>query len=264
MTSSAVGQTVPAQISSQTLFAYCLGLGDNALILGHRLSELSSKGPTLELDIALSNQSLDLFGQTRMLLDYAGKVEGKGRDEDDLAFLRDVVDFRNLLLVELPNGDFGHTVMRQFLYSAFAVLQYDALTGSADEQLAAIAAKSVKELDYHLRHSGEWVVRLGDGTAESHERMQSALEELWPYTNEMFSGDATEAAIADGGIGPAPESLREGWLALVEPVIERATLDIPETNWTPTGGRQGQHSEHLGYILAEMQFLQRAYPGAKW
>lgn len=264
MTASAVEQGVPADVSSDTLFGYCLGLGDNALILGHRLSELSSHGPTLELDIALSNQSLDLFGQTRMLLDYAGKVEGKGRDEDDLAFLRDAYDFRNLLLLELPNGDFGHTVIRQFLYSAFAVLQYDALMKSTDEQIAAIAAKAIKELEYHLRHSGEWVVRLGDGTPESHDRVQSALDELWPYTSEMFAGDETDAAMAGAGIGPQPENLKDGWLDLVRPVLERATLSIPETNWAPDGGKQGRHTEHLGYILAEMQFLQRTYPGAKW
>lgn len=251
-------------VSSDELFDYCLRLGDDALILGQRVAEWSSKAPTLELDIALQNQSLDLFGQARLLLDYAGRVEGKGRSEDDLAFLRDVLDFRNALMVEQPVGDFAFTTIRQFLFSAHALLVYEKLAASTDEELAAIAAKAVKELSYHMRHSGEWMVRLGDGTEESHDRAQAALDALWPYTGELFESDDLTAAVAAAGVGVDPASVRDGWLGMVEPAIERATLARPADGWMHTGGRSGRHSEHLGYILAEMQFLPRAYPGATW
>ncbi len=264
MAEPAIDRTAEMSVSPETLFTYLLGLGDNALIHAHRLSEWSSKAPNVELDIALSNQALDLFGQTRMIFDYAGKVEGKGRDEDDIAFLRDVYDFRNVLLVEQPNGDFGHTVVRQMLYSAFAVLQYEVLAKSSDEQVAAFAAKALKELEYHFRHSGEWVVRLGDGTEESHERTQNALDELWSFTGELFECDETDAAIAAAGIGPDPSTLKAAWTDMVKPVIERATLTQPEDGWMQSGGKAGRHSEYLGYVLAELQYLQRAYPGAKW
>lgn len=248
----------------QVLFDYCLGLGDNALILGQRLAEWTSNAPTVELDIALSNQALDLFGQSRMLLDYAGRVEGKGRSEDDLAFLRDVLDYRNALIVEQPNGDFAQTVMRQFLYATFAYALYEKLAGSNDTVLAGIAQKAVKEMGYHARHNGEWVVRLGDGTDESHDRTQAGLDAVWPYVHELFTADAVELAMAEEGIGVDPSSLKDEWLAEVSSVIARATLTLPETSWTPDGGKQGQHSEHLGLVLADLQFLQRAYPGAEW
>jgi ring-1,2-phenylacetyl-CoA epoxidase subunit PaaC len=264
MSTSVAAATVETGASEQALFTYCLRLADDALICGQRLAEWSSKAPSLELDIALSNQSLDLFGQARMLYDYAARVEGKGRSEDDLAFLRDGLDFTNLLMVELPNGDFAHTTVRQFLFSARNLLAWEGLTGSADAELAAIAAKTVKELTYHMRHSGEWMVRLGDGTDESHARAQAALDALWPYTGEMFKADALDAEMTAAGIGFDPQSLHAPWLAMVEPAIARATLARPDDGHMHGGGRKGRHSEHLGYILAEMQYLQRTYPGSKW
>jgi ring-1,2-phenylacetyl-CoA epoxidase subunit PaaC len=262
--SSAFATAADTGVSEEALLAYCLRLADDALISGQRLAEWSSKAPSLELDIALSNQSLDLFGQARMFYDYAARVEGKGRSEDDLTFLRDGLDFTNLLMVELPNGDFAHTTVRQFLFSARNLLAWEALTGSADAELAAIAAKAVKELTYHMRHSGEWMVRLGDGTDVSHNRAQAALDALWPYTGEMFEADALDANMVAAGIGFDPRSLRAPWLAMVEPAIARGTLARPADGHMHGGGRTGRHSEHLGYILAEMQYLQRAYPGAKW
>ena len=248
----------------EALFEYLLRLGDNALILGQRLGEWISNAPTVELDIALGNQSLDLIGQARMLFDYAGRVEGKGRSEDDIAFLRDVLDFRNVLLVEQPNGDFGQTVMRQFLYGTYASALYERLSGSADNELAGIAQKAVKEMAYHARHSGEWVVRLGDGTEESHGRVQAGLDFLWPYAHELFSADDIDRTMAERGIGIDPSDLKDDWLESVTGVIGRATLTLPETNWAPDGGKQGRHTENLGYILSDLQFMQRAYPGAEW
>jgi len=248
----------------EALFDYCLRLGDNALVQGQRLAEWISNGPTVELDIALGNQSLDLFGQARMLLDYAGRVEGQGRSEDDLAYLRDVLDFRNVLLVEQPIGDFGETVMRQFLYGNFASALYQRLSGSKDEELSGIAQKAVKEMAYHARHNGEWVVRLGDGTEESHARAQKGLDTLWPYVHELFAPGAVDLMMADAGLGIDPSVLKDEWLEDVTAVIERATLSMPETSWAPDGGKQGRHSEHLGFLLADLQFMQRAYPGAEW
>ena len=250
--------------SADRLFAYCLALGDNALILGQRLAEWSSKAPSLEIDIALSNHSLDLFGQASMLYSYAGEVEDQGRDEDALAFLRDVSDFRNVLLVEQPNGDFAETIVRHVFYTAFAVEQYEGLSASKDERLAAIGAKAVKELTYHLRHTGEWLVRLGDGTEESHERAQRAVDNLWPYTGELFAPASGDASIAESGTGPDPAELKLAWDKTMDGVLARATLTRPADGWMQTGGREGRHSEHLGYMLADMQFMQRAYPGAKW
>ncbi len=250
--------------SSGDLFAYCLGLGDNALILGQRLAEWSSKAPNLEIDIALSNHALDLFGQASMHYSYAAEVEGGGRDEDALAFLRDVSDYRNVLLVEQPNGDFADTIVRHVLYTAFAVEQYDRLAESADDRLAAIGAKAVKELSYHLRHAGEWLVRLGDGTDESHERAQKALDNLWAYTGELFECRPDDTNMQAAGIGPDPTALKPAWDKTVDEILERATLVRPVDGWMQTGGREGRHSEHLGYMLADMQFMQRAYPGAKW
>ena len=250
--------------ANDALLQTVLRLGDNALILGQELSKWVSRGPTVELDIALANQSLDLIGQARLLLDYAGRLEGKGRDEDTLAFHRDAWDFRNVLLVELPRGDFARTILRQFFYALWAEAFYGALQQSRDETLAAIAGKSVKEMAYHARHAGEWVVRLGDGTTESHRRLAEALAELWPYTHELFMSDEADAEMVAAGIIPDPKTLRPEWEAAVSEVLDAAGLKIPEDTWRPAGGRDGVHSEHLGFILAEMQHLPRMYPEARW
>ncbi|CAD7037155.1 phenylacetate-CoA oxygenase subunit PaaI [Pseudorhizobium halotolerans] len=244
-------------------------IGDNALVLGHRVSEWCGHSPVLEEDIALANQALDLIGQCQLWLGLAGEVEGKGRSADDLAYLRDAADFRNVLLVERPNGDFGQTLMRQFLFDAFHINLLRALKTSTDKRVADIAAKAEKEVAYHLERSADLIIRLGDGTAESHRRMEKALKALWPYTGEMFHDDAVDAAMAEVGIAPLPSSLRAAWEGTVKAVLSEATLSYPDTVWQhgitgAGGGKKGVHSEHLGFILAEMQFLQRAYPGAVW
>lgn len=246
------------------LFEYVLRIGDDALILGHRLSEWCGHGPILEEDIALTNISLDLIGQATSLLEYAGKLEDKGRSADDLAFLRFDKDYRNLLLVEQPNGDFGMTIMRQFLYDAYQVPLFEALSNSKDPHLSAIAEKSLKESKYHLKHSSEWVIRLGDGTAESKERIHTSLDELWRYTGELFWEDDVDQALKAEGIIPEPSELKVRWNKIVEDVLNEATLEIPQTEWQFDGGRRGLHSEHLGYILTELQFMQRAYPNMEW
>jgi ring-1,2-phenylacetyl-CoA epoxidase subunit PaaC len=248
----------------KALFEYLLRLGDDSLILGHRLSEWCGHGPILEEDIALTNLSLDLIGQATSFLDYAGKVEGKGRSEDDLAFLRFDKDYKNLLLVERPNGDFGMTIMRQFLFDSFRKPLFDRLVTSSDETIAAIAAKSLKETRYHLKHSSEWVIRLGDGTEESHQRIQDALNDLWRYTSEIFYEDEVDQELKSRGVLPRMDSLKTEWKNHVDAVLEEATLKIPENNWKQEGGRKGLHSEHLGYILAELQYMQRAYPNMEW
>lgn len=249
---------------NSALFEYVLRLGDNSLILNHRLGEWCAHGPELETEIALLNIGLDLVGQARLLLTYAGDVEGKGRDEDALAYLRDSGEFRNLLLVEQPNGDFAATVARQFLYDAFCLDLYTGLLSSKDERLAAIAAKAVKEVTYHFRYSSGWVVRLGDGTEESHRRMQAAIDSLWQYTGEMFASDPVDEAMVAAGIGVDRAVLKPQWDNRVDAVLAEATLTRPEDGGNRTGGTTGIHSEHLGHMLAEMQFLQRAYPGATW
>jgi ring-1,2-phenylacetyl-CoA epoxidase subunit PaaC len=246
------------------LFAYTLRLADNALILGHRLSEWIGHSPALEEELALGNMGLDLIGQARAFYTYAGEVEGKSRDEDKLAYFRDAKDWRNVLLVEQPNGDFAATMTRQLLFSAYAHPLYAALTKSKDATLAAIAAKAEKEMAYHVRHSGEWIIRLGDGTAESHERAQAALDELYAYSTELFESDEVERAQVEAGIAVDPATLRSGWDGTIGRVCTEATLKIPPQSFAQTGGRDGRHSEHLGYILADMQFLQRTYPGAQW
>jgi ring-1,2-phenylacetyl-CoA epoxidase subunit PaaC len=246
------------------LVTYTLCLADNALILGHRLSEWIGHAPLLEEELALGNVALDLIGEARALYAYAGAIEGNGRDEDALAYLRDAPEFRNILLVEQPNGDFAHTIVRQFLYSAFMHPFWRALTQSRDASLAAIAAKAEKEAAYHLRHASEWLIRLGDGTAESHRRTQSALDDLWPYAGEMFESDASDEALIAQGIAADPAPLRAEWQRRVDAVLAEATLAKPAGSWMQSGGRRGRHSEHLGHLLAQMQFLQRAYPGAAW
>lgn len=246
------------------LFTYTLRLADNALVLGHRLSEWCGHGPMLEEDLALANMALDLIGQARNLYSHAGAIEGKGRSEDDLAYLRDCPDWRNILLVERPRGDFAFTILRQFLYAAFMHPYFERLSASKDETLAAIAAKSVKEMAYHLRHAGEWVIRLGDGTEESAARLKEALEDLWPFTGEMFEVDGVERALIDAGIAVDPATIRPFWDATIDHVFGEALLARPRDGWMQTGGRRGEHSEHLGHLLADLQFMQRTYPGATW
>ena len=245
-------------------FHYLLRLADNPLILGQRLSEWCGHGPVLEEDLALSNMALDLIGQARLLLTHAGKREGKGRDEDQLAFLRPEHEYRNITLVELPNGDFAQTVLRNFLFSALQVELYQSLCKSTDRELAAIAGKSLKESTYHLRHSADWVVRLGDGTEESHARMQAALDMLWPYANELFDTDEIDLAAVDSGVGVDPGSLKEAWLHAIQSLLAEATLAQPADTPFLSRGKAGRHSEHLGHMLSEMQYLQRTYPGAQW
>jgi ring-1,2-phenylacetyl-CoA epoxidase subunit PaaC len=256
---------VPAPDADQeAFFEVLLRLGDTTLVLGHRVSEWCGHAPALEEDIALANVALDLIGQTQMWLGLAGEVEGKGRSADDLAYLRDAWDFRNLLIVERPNGDFGHTLMRQFLFDAFHFELLKGLAASKDPRVAEIAQKAVKEVAYHLERSSDLVIRLGDGTEESRRRMQAALDALWPYTGEMFASDEKDATVAASGTAPDPASLRPAWEARVRDVLAAATLVVPEGSFAHKGGKRGVHTEHLGYILADMQFLQRAYPGATW
>ena len=248
----------------EALFHYALRMGDNSLILGHRLSEWCGHGPILEQDIALINVALDLIGQSRSYLSYAGELEGEGRSEDDLAYLRREREFRNVLLTELPNGDFGRTLVRQFLFDVFHYLQLEELKGSSDEQLAAIATKSLKEVTYHLRYSSEWMIRLGDGTEESHRRVQEPLNDLWAYTGEMFEMDEVDETLVGVGIAPDLASLKPAWESKVREILTEATLNVPESGWMHSGGRKGVHSEHLGYLLSELQYLQRSIPNAKW
>lgn len=245
-------------------FNYLLRLGDDSLILGQRLAEWCGHGPILEEDIAMTNISLDLIGQAISVLNYAGDVESKGRDGDALAFLRLEKDYKNLLLVEQKNGDFGDTMMRQFLFDAYRKLLFERLQNSTDKQLAAIAEKSLKETRYHFKHSAEWVIRLGDGTDESHKRVQNSLNNLWRYTDELFYVDASDEVLTKQGILPDLSDLKSLWLQEVNTVLDLATLQIPTNNWQFEGGRKGVHSEHMGYLLSELQFMQRVYPNMEW
>jgi ring-1,2-phenylacetyl-CoA epoxidase subunit PaaC len=247
-----------------SLFEYVLRLGDDSLILGHRLSEWCGHGPILEEDIAMTNISLDLVGQATSLLGYAGELEGKGRDADALAFLRFDREYKNVLLVEQPNGDFGMTMLRQFFFDSFRKPLFEKLQHSTDQHLAAIAEKSLKETKYHLKHSSEWVIRLGDGTEESNARIQESLNTLWRYTNELFFTDEVDNELVEKGIVPSLQEIQIEWNATVTAVLTEATLTIPTNNWKQEGGRKGLHSEHLGYILAELQYMQRAYPNMQW
>lgn len=247
-----------------SLFEYVLRLGDDSLILGHRLSEWCGHGPILEEDIAMTNISLDLVGQATSLLGYAGELEGKGRDADALAFLRFDREYKNVLLVEQPNGDFGMTMLRQFFFDAYRKPLFEKLQHSTDQHLAAIAEKSLKETKYHLKHSSEWVIRLGDGTEESNARIQESLNTLWRYTNELFFTDEVDAELVEKGIVPSLQEIQNEWNATVTAVLTEASLTIPTNNWKQEGGRKGLHSEHLGYILAELQYMQRAYPNMQW
>jgi len=249
----------------QQLFEFLLRQGDNALVLGHRTSEWCGVGPALEEDIALANTALDLIGQTQLWLRYAAEVEGKDRSANDLAFLRDVYDFRNVLMLEVPNEDFARTMVRQYLFDAFQVPWLGALQSSSDQRVADIAAKSLKEALYHLDRSAETVVALGDGTEQSNSRMQTALNYLWPYSGELFGDDAVDESISKKNIAPLPKSLRSHWQATVEDTMTKACLKVPEDPFAHSGGRTGyRHTEHLGHMLSTMQTLQRSYPGAQW
>lgn len=250
--------------TNEALFEYLLRLGDNALILGQRLGEWCGFAPELEEDIALTNVALDFIGQAREILTYAGEVEGKGRTEDDLAFLRDERSYRNILLTEQPNEDFAYTIARQFIIDAFNVEHYEALTRSTDQQIAAIAAKSLKEAKYHLRHSSEWVIRLGDGTEESHRKIQTAFDDLWMFTGELFAMDDVDQAMIKAGIGTDLTCIKTRWDAHVAEILTEATLTRPKDGWMQSGGKTGVHTEHMGHILSEMQYMQRSYQGASW
>jgi ring-1,2-phenylacetyl-CoA epoxidase subunit PaaC len=252
------------QVSETPLVLYTLRRADDALILGHRLSEWCGHAPMLEEDMALANMGLDLLGQARELYSYAAQTEGSGNDEDKFAYLRDVRQYRNLLLVEQPNGDFAHTIVRQFLYAAFADPYWRAMMTSSDPTLAAIAAKSEKESAYHLRHSSEWMVRLGDGTPESHARAHTAIDDLWAFTGEMFETDESERTLMESGIAIDPTALHPQWLKTVFGIVSEATLALPGVGWMQKGGRSGRHTEHLGHLLSELQSMQRTFPGAAW
>lgn len=256
--------TTSITVAETPLVLYALRRADDALILGHRLSEWTGRAPMLEEELALPNIALDLIGQARSLYGYAAEVEAAGHDEDGYAYRRDAPQYRNLLLVEQPNGDFAQTIVRQFFYSAYADLYWRAMTRSADATLAAIAAKSEKESAYHLRHASEWLIRLGDGTAASHARAADAVAALFSYTGEMFEADAAERELVARGVACDPAALRPGWEATLDRVLAEATLERPPGGWMQRGGRSGRHSEHLGRLLAEMQHLPRTYPGAAW
>lgn len=250
---------------SADLFEFLCRMGDNTLVLGHRVSEWCGHAPVLEEDIALANTALDLIGQTQMWLGYAGEIDGSGRSADDLAMHRDAWDFRNVLLVEQPNRDFGHTIMRQFLFDHFHMLMLSGLADSRDARVAEIAAKAVKEVAYHVDRTTDTVIALGDGTAESHRRMQSALDLLWPYVGEMYAVDDIDTALAEAGIAPDLSAIGPAYQAAIRTALAEATLVVPDSQFAHSGGKTGfRHTEHLGHMLTKMQWLQRAYPGATW
>lgn len=251
-------------MTDQEVATYALRLGDDTLVLAQRLCEWSARSPQLEEDIALMNIALDLLGQSRNLLTLAGEREGRGRNEDDLAFLRDESDFVNAQLMELDNGDFGRTMSRQLLVSAYQLPLWQALTSSYDEELAGVAGKAAKEADYHLDHARSWVVRLGDGTEESHRRVQAGLDAVWPYAFELFETDPLLQRLVERGVAADPAVLEKTWRATVESALAEATLTIPDTTWHPSGGRRGRHTEAFGFLLAELQHLHRSHPGVSW
>jgi ring-1,2-phenylacetyl-CoA epoxidase subunit PaaC len=244
--------------------AWLIRLGDATLILGHRMTEWLSRAPTLEEDIALANLSLDLIGQTRALYARASELEGGARDETAIAYRRSEPDYLNPLIVEQPNGNFADTMARHLIFSAYAAALYERLASSNDAETAGIAVRSAREMAYHLRHAGEWMIRLGDGTAESHDKAQAALDDLWPYVPELFEADELDREVAATGFGVDPSTLRGDFDAAIGDVLDRATLKRPVERYGQRGGKGGRHSEHLGHILAQMQFLQRAYPDARW
>jgi ring-1,2-phenylacetyl-CoA epoxidase subunit PaaC len=248
----------------QALYTYALRLGDNALIQSYRLSEWCSNGPILEEDLALTNFALDMTGRAQALLTYAGQIEGKGQTDDDLAYRRGERSFYNQLIFELPNGDFAFTIARLLFTSTYEYFFFEQLQHSADKTLAAIAAKTLKEVKYHRAHATDWTLRLGDGTEQSHNRMQKAINELWMYTGELFATDETEGLLEDRNIAADLAPIREKWNNHINRILEEATMAIPVAGYMQSGGRKGIHSEHLGHILSEMQYLQRAYPDATW
>jgi len=255
---------MPALTQQQALYEYVLRLGDNALINGQRLSEWCGHGPSLEEDISMANTALDLIGRARMLLSYAAEIDGNDKTEDDLAYARDERQWLNFLIMELPRGDFAFTTARQFLSDTYHYLLYESLQTSRDATLAAIAGKAVKESVYHLRHTSEWMRRLGDGTAASHLKIQQALEEVWPFTGELFEMDDIDRLMVRTGIGIEASALEPPWQQRVSAVLAEAGLKYPEAVWPQTGGKKGLHTEYMGYLLAEMQCVQRAYPGQQW
>jgi ring-1,2-phenylacetyl-CoA epoxidase subunit PaaC len=249
---------------TQNKLHFILRVADNVLILGQRISEWCGHGPVLEEDIALSNISLDYFGQANHLLEFAATVEGNHRDADAFAFMRDESDFRNILLVELPNGDYAFTIARQFFFSAWYKVFLEQLVHSSDEFLKGFAEKSIKEVKYHLQHASDWMIRMGDGTEESHKRISNAINDIKDFLPELFSQDEIDMWAKDSSLGPLPSELQTAWLEIVNEVMENAGLEFSLPDWGQKGGRKGMHTEHLGFLLAEMQYLQRALPGAKW
>ena len=250
--------------TQEAFYTYIVRLGDDSLILGQRLSEWCGHGPVLEEDIALTNIALDLIGQTNNLYELAVSIENKGKNIDQLAFLRLEKEYENLLLVEQPNVDFGYTIVRQFFFDVYRKLVFEALCNSTDERLAGIAEKSLKETKYHLKHSSEWVIRLGDGTEESHRRVQEAVNTLWKFTDELFYQDEVDQNVIELGLGVDNSNFKATWNSHVEHVLTEATLTIPSNSWQHAGGRKGIHTEHFGYLLSEMQYMQRAYPNMEW
>ena len=251
-------------MAKASLYKYVLALGDDALILGQRLSQWAYKGPFLEEDIALSNISLDMFGRANLLLEYAATLKGNGTTSDELAFKRNEREFSNHIICEQPNGNFADTMVRQYFLDVFYKLFLQKLTKSKDEQLSAIAQKSIKETTYHLRHSSKWIIRLGDGTVESHAKVQSAIDNLWMFTNELFEMNEIDNEMLEQKIGVDCSKLKIEWDKIINEILSEATLNRPEDANMPTGGRQGIHTEHLGHLLSDMQYLQRAYPDATW
>ena len=251
-------------MKNENLYHYILGIADNSLILGQRMGELCGHGPSLETDIALTNIALDLFGQTRSYYQYAAKLLGDNKSEDDVAFLRLEGEYKNVLLVEQPNTDFGFVIGRQFLFDVYHYLLMNKLQHSQDATLAAVAKKGIKEVTYHLRFSGDWVKRLGDGTAESHEKMQDAINYLWRYTDELFDLTEADSVMAQQGIGVDVSKLKATYYDMVAEVLEEATLEIPENKNFTKGGKEGIHSEHMGFLVADMQYMQRTYPNMSW
>jgi ring-1,2-phenylacetyl-CoA epoxidase subunit PaaC len=250
--------------NKELILQYAVRLGDDSLVLGHRLSEWCRNGPFLEEDIALTNVALDYIGRARMFYGYAAELADDKRTEDDFAYLRDCREYQNLLINELPKGDFAYTMARQLIMDAFNFYFLSALTQSVDPTLAAIAAKAIKETKYHLRRSSDWVLRLGDGTKESHDRLQKAFDELWGYTPEMFEQDELEQELLNSGIAVNTAELKPLWEAKIREILSEATIDVPAYTWTVRGGRLGFHTEHLGHMLSELQYLQRTYPGLQW
>jgi len=251
-------------MKNENLYNYILGVADNSLILGQRIGELCGHGPSLETDIACTNVSLDLFGQVRSYYQYAAEIAGEGKTEDDIAFLRRERQYKNVLLVEQPNTDFAYTIVRQFLFDVYHLLFLQELQNSTDETLVAIAKKSIKEVSYHERFSSDWIKRLGDGTEVSHQKIQEAINNLWTYTDELFHQTDADKAMVAAGIGVDVTALKDAYYAKVNSVLELATIAIPESKWFQKGGKEGVHTEHLGFMLSDMQYMQRTFPNMEW